>query len=420
MAVYHSAGDAAVTATSYNVKRATSEGGTYTTIGSPAGTSFNDTGLTNGTTYYYVVSAVNGFGESADSAEVDATPELITTVTVPPDSPLIPDGFGYGIGDTFQLVFVTSTATNMSDLETTYGAPRTMATFNSYVNDVADGSSIAGIPDLNWSVIASTNTVDARDNALVIGPVHRLNDDAIVADNFADMWDGSLDNLINADENGNAPSNWQVWSGTGTDGAVFGSNGLDQSSTRYASSDGNWNDPSFNGQGQVAADSNWIDLTGIAVADNRVYRFYALSEPITIAAAGQTLSEWLSGYTGVGAMTGLNQDPDGDGNDNGEENYFGTHPGETSRGLVSGMVDTEANTFTFTHPLNSTPATDLTVTYIWSKDLSTFYTDGHGDGSTTVTFSDPNASGGIATVTATITGTVIPDRLFVDVHVTQP
>lgn len=61
-------------ATSYNVKRATVSGGPYTTVGSPSGTSFTNTGLTNGTTYYYVVGAVNGAGESANSSQVSATP----------------------------------------------------------------------------------------------------------------------------------------------------------------------------------------------------------------------------------------------------------------------------------------------------------------------------------------------------------
>ena len=52
--------NASAGATSYNVKRATVCGGPYTTVvASPTTTSYTDTGLTNGTTYYYVVSAVN-------------------------------------------------------------------------------------------------------------------------------------------------------------------------------------------------------------------------------------------------------------------------------------------------------------------------------------------------------------------------
>jgi fibronectin type 3 domain-containing protein len=61
-------------ASSYNVKRALSPSGPYTTIGSVTGTAFTDTQLANGTTYYYVVSAVNGGGESTDSAYASATP----------------------------------------------------------------------------------------------------------------------------------------------------------------------------------------------------------------------------------------------------------------------------------------------------------------------------------------------------------
>ena len=45
-------------ATSYNVKRSTTSGGPYTTIASPATPGYTNTGLTNGTTYFYVVSAL--------------------------------------------------------------------------------------------------------------------------------------------------------------------------------------------------------------------------------------------------------------------------------------------------------------------------------------------------------------------------
>jgi hypothetical protein len=63
-------------ADSYLVKRSTTSGSGYTTIASGVtATSFTDTGLVNGTTYYYVVSAMNANGVSPDSTEASATPE---------------------------------------------------------------------------------------------------------------------------------------------------------------------------------------------------------------------------------------------------------------------------------------------------------------------------------------------------------
>ena len=62
-------------ATSYTVKRATTSGGPYSfTQSGITGTSYTNTGLTNGTTYYYVVSASNGGGEGPNSTQVSATP----------------------------------------------------------------------------------------------------------------------------------------------------------------------------------------------------------------------------------------------------------------------------------------------------------------------------------------------------------
>ena len=74
-------------ATSYNIKRATTTGGPFGVVGTSTVTSFSDTGLTDGTTYFYVVSAVNSSGESFDSAQVSATPANIqadVTITIDP------------------------------------------------------------------------------------------------------------------------------------------------------------------------------------------------------------------------------------------------------------------------------------------------------------------------------------------------
>ncbi|SHI66061.1 Fibronectin type III domain-containing protein [Propionispora hippei DSM 15287] len=67
--------DAVTDATGYNVKRSFTAGGQYETIANASGTSYVDTNVVNGTTYYYVVTAVNADGESANSNEASATPQ---------------------------------------------------------------------------------------------------------------------------------------------------------------------------------------------------------------------------------------------------------------------------------------------------------------------------------------------------------
>jgi fibronectin type 3 domain-containing protein len=88
-------------ATSYNVKRSTTSGSGYATISSPAATNYADTNLTNGTTYYYVVSAVNSGGESANSGEVSAKPAASATpdvtVTIDPTKSKSISPYIYGL-----------------------------------------------------------------------------------------------------------------------------------------------------------------------------------------------------------------------------------------------------------------------------------------------------------------------------------
>jgi fibronectin type 3 domain-containing protein len=65
-------------ATGYVVKRSVVSGGPYATIASNVSVaSYTDPGLDNGTTYYYVVSALKGLAESGDSTEAVAAPVLL-------------------------------------------------------------------------------------------------------------------------------------------------------------------------------------------------------------------------------------------------------------------------------------------------------------------------------------------------------
>jgi Tfp pilus assembly major pilin PilA len=65
--------------TRYNVKRGVVSGGPYTTIaGDVTGTDYSDRAVTNGGTYFYVISAQTQSGESQDSFEVNATPQFVS------------------------------------------------------------------------------------------------------------------------------------------------------------------------------------------------------------------------------------------------------------------------------------------------------------------------------------------------------
>lgn len=61
-------------ATSYLVRRSTTSGGPYAQVASVSGAAMVDSGVANGTTYFYVVSAVNAGGESPPSNQASASP----------------------------------------------------------------------------------------------------------------------------------------------------------------------------------------------------------------------------------------------------------------------------------------------------------------------------------------------------------
>lgn len=82
-------------ATSYSIFRGTTSGGQAATpvASGITATTYTNTGLTNGTTYYYYVKAVNSAGASAPSLEVSARPMAPTTV------PSAPTGLAASAGD---------------------------------------------------------------------------------------------------------------------------------------------------------------------------------------------------------------------------------------------------------------------------------------------------------------------------------
>jgi len=80
-------------ATGYNLKRALVSGGRYSVIAPNLGvTNYVDANVTNGTAYYYVVTATNKAGEGLLSAEVSAMPASPPVIVAQPQSQVVPQG----------------------------------------------------------------------------------------------------------------------------------------------------------------------------------------------------------------------------------------------------------------------------------------------------------------------------------------
>jgi fibronectin type 3 domain-containing protein len=123
-------------ATSYHVKRSTTNGGPYTQVSAPTAANFTDTGLTNGTTYYYVVSALNSAGESANSSQASATP------AAPGTSPPAPTGLGATAGNAqVSLTWTTSAGATSYHVKrsTTSGGPYTQVAVPTTTGDTDTG-----------------------------------------------------------------------------------------------------------------------------------------------------------------------------------------------------------------------------------------------------------------------------------------
>ena len=143
-----------------------------------------------------------------------------TTGVVPRNWPLKPAAVDFG--GRFRLLFVPSatraaTSTDIND-------------YNQHVIDAAGAghSAIQGYKG-GFRVIASTEAVDARDNAGLTGtgaPIYWLGSNNKVADDYADLLDGSWDDESNRKtETGNASSAQFVWTGSndnGTEGTKTG------------------------------------------------------------------------------------------------------------------------------------------------------------------------------------------------------
>ncbi len=162
-------------------------------------------------------------------------------------------------GDKYHLVFITNGARDATSSN--------ISVYNSFVQgEAALNSTLTGTNvGVIYKAIASTTAIDASSNAPVTAPVYNFNGDKI-ADTFADMWDGTIDNPIAYTQFVTTVFPPDIWTGTQTSGLAFTGNELGQANPRTGRSD--------------LADGRWID----EIVSNAAFssRFYGLSQELTV------------------------------------------------------------------------------------------------------------------------------------------
>lgn len=180
--------DAVGGATSYIVKRSTTSGSGYTQVGTPSSNTFTDTGLTDGTTYYYVVASVNGSGPGSNSPQVSGNPAPPVGVPTTPG----------GVAATRWNGAVTLLWTPATNGPLTYSVKRGTASGGPYTT-VAGGSNLTKLQFQDttvtngttyYYVIVATNVngdaVSTQVTATPVAGTDTFYDDTIRPDNATD------------------------------------------------------------------------------------------------------------------------------------------------------------------------------------------------------------------------------------------
>lgn len=171
------------------------------------------------------------------------------------------------VGDQYRLAFVTSSGRDATSSD--------IADYNSFVTNAT-----LNVPELaalgtTWKAIASTASVDARDNTGTnpsVGagvPIFLLNDTKLVDDN-ADLWDGDLDNSLSVNQFGSPFGMLFVWTGT-TPGGI-GYSGFELGPPHPVLDSRVGDIPSTN--------DFWISFA--ALSSSNTWPLYALSDTLTV------------------------------------------------------------------------------------------------------------------------------------------
>ena len=205
---------------------------------------------------------------------------------------------GLNLGDKYRYAFVTSTTRDGTSTE--------IADYDAHVNAAIDAADPMGLGTINWRVWGSTEDVDAIDHLMDPSngwdaadvPIFLINTDTIIADNFADLTDDSIDNAISVTETGGAPPKIDgarfVFTGTNGDGR--------EDSSYYLGSASPYSGDAFR---DPNSPRSWTRASRPTHGPS--YPFYAFSNAITVGGGDSAVPEPSSmalailGIAGFGA-----------------------------------------------------------------------------------------------------------------------
>jgi len=229
------------------------------------------------------------FAGPAQAGPLEGELGILTPGTLAGNNPAT--GAPWAVGDQYRFAFHTSATTAATSAD--------IATYNAWVQGLANASTAYNIgadDGVTWKVIGSTSAVDARDNTstnpTVDGSGHAiflLDGSTVVANDYADLWDGEIQHIINLTEQGTEWAYWP-WTGTKTDGTAAtgaGGDGNPLGSTGEV------------GQGNASVSTNWIWRVWTMDPPGNQMPMYALSDPLVIVGLAASDPNPANGATDV-------------------------------------------------------------------------------------------------------------------------
>jgi hypothetical protein len=201
-------------------------------------------------------------------------------------------GFEWAIGDEYRLTFISSARVNPTD--NSFGSLDDIATWNAFAQSFADNSD-QNLRGVSWMIIGSTTRVDAKDNTrtnpVVNGsghPIMLIDGSTVIANNYADLWDGRIQNTITLTEKRGLTIRDADPPGFPYTGSLSDGTGLTASEVLRSVSG-----KQKIRQGQADDAVGWIDrnANGPPAKDNIPLSIYAMSEPLSVMVEGPTVTD---------------------------------------------------------------------------------------------------------------------------------